>query len=229
MREPITPSEAVNRLLSIHYSGRKKGAPVNARLNLIGALQFGQIEWECSTWREVYTSENGATYDEAGEETVDVPKFGYPADFWRAEIARDEASWRTSSFVVVDEMNSLTVPLRVAIWLGRNGFGLASRFRHAQEVRLDWAQAETVLGGTGWSAWRAEAMIPGPRRKQSEDYKTALMRLIAVALHNPGAFKRPLFELVHDAFLTPPDDAEIRRLAKQIAIHIAPDEPPPND
>lgn len=229
MREPITPSEAVNRLLSIHYTGRKKGAPINARLNLIGALMFGQIEWQCEIWREVYTAENGATYDEAGGETAESPKYGYPPDFWRAEIARDETGWQYSTFIVSDEVNSLTVPASVAIWLGGNGNGIASRVRHAKNITIDWEQVEAVLGGTGWSAWRAEAKIPGPRRKQSEDYKTALIRLIAVALHNPSAFKGPLFELVHDAFHNPPDDAEIRRLVKRIATSIAPDEPPPID
>lgn len=230
MREPITLSEAVERLLAIHYRGKKKGLPIHARMPLIGALQHGQIDWECDLWSEVYASETGATYDEAGKETDEPPKYGYPDDFWHAGLAHDATGWQYATFIVRDDVNTMTAPYKVAVWLGGNGGGIAKRFRQAKGIRVDWFDVERVLGpNRGWNMWRAEAKRPGPQNREASSYKDALIRLIATALRDPAAFDGPLFQLVHDAFDEAPDESDIRRLVRQIQRAITPEDPPPID
>lgn len=215
--------------MQLHYPGRKSGAAITARQNLLGALRAGQIEWRADSWREVITADGGATYDENGGTIFEPPKYGWPADFWRAEMARDEPGWSSGSFLSTDDITILSAPRKVAVWLGGNGDGIASRTRYAEHVTVDWIQVRAVLGGVGWSAWRTEASDIKRPPARSGHYVTALVRLIAKAHRDPQAFDGPIFPLVWEAFDTPPDDSEIKRLAKMIRSELADEEGPPID
>jgi len=145
-------------------------------------------------------------------------------------MARDNDAWLSGRFVSQATVNIITSPGDVKSWLGTNGAGWADHFQYAEGVRLDAQQVEDVLGGSGWSAWRAEAFHPKLPPARSGHYQSALINLIAVALNEPKQFRqKSMFELLAESFPNEiPDDAQLKELAKVIRNAIAREDLPPS-
>lgn len=221
----ISPNDAAAYLMGKHYRGKKKGSPTTARMNLIGALRAGVLSWKCDEWSEIYTAESGATFNEGPE-----PKFGLPKEFWRPELAFDSDGWQSNAFKSEGLSNVLIAPAKVRQWMGRNGDGLATVCQFARGVTFDLEQVEAVLGGAGWSSWRAEAFVERKPPARSKPYVSAMIRLIAVALREPEQFDTgSLFRLVQESFRADqvPDPAQIKHLAQEIRAVIALESEPP--
>jgi hypothetical protein len=202
------------------------------RMALIGALRSGQVDWRCAKWREIYTGESEATYDENGGVTSEMPKYGWPSDFWQPALAAENIFWRDNVFISYGNVTMLDAPYKVRLWMGRNNRALAKWTRYADDVEFNWNDVSELLGGPGWQAWALDAHHPKSPPARSSHYTEALIRLIGIAILDPNSLRDRLFEVVHESFDLGgniPDDADLKRLTKRIRAAIQPieNDPPP--
>ena len=216
----ISPSMAVSAMVMRH-----RAKELSARMALIGALRHGIIAWRCSSWRETFTAENGAIYDEAGGHTEEEPKWGWPSYFWYPGLAADNRAWEESNFISFGEITMRSAPKSaICLWLDVNGGGTAKRESNARGVLVRWHDVtQYLLEEPAWREWKLRSPEVPEKLPVSGHYKTALIRMIQRALNDPDAVRQDPRGCLLDAFddNEPPDSA-LRDLVREIREAIKP-------
>lgn len=217
----ITPDEA-QRLLSAHHREPKAH---KVRLAICGALRAGVLEWHCDDWLEELVHEDGARFDAAGGWTNEVPKGGWPNDFWIPTLALvgAELQWLENQFTVRDTVTSLDVSREVGAWISNHGEGFAERLRKARGVTVCLADIFTLLGRPGWKEFGRKSDGPAPAKRVASHYRAALVRLVARAAVDPLAMRNNLAAEVRAAFSPDlvPEKSDLAKLVAEIRRHIA--------
>ena len=222
--EWVTPKVAVEWLVATHRT-----VPKRARGALIGGLACGQIAWSCRQWREIFTSDAGATFNASGGATDEEPHNGWPSDFWQIGLVADDVCWKNNCFVSYGTVTLLDAPSAVLRWLRSNGEAIACWSRYADNVTIRRCDVREVLGGSGWGSFIGNAPSRRRAKPRSRHYQDALIdliRLVSQSNENPLTDQTTIMEALSDAFQNAghdiPDRAEMVRLTRAIWKAITP-------